>query len=217
MYTGINRNLTVVNSSQFEGLSILGLENGFYAEYLQRNYEVMNHVLKKYSKVFAVRVDLHIPEGAKRMDTAVITRFMDSLKAQLKSDYLSKSRSSEGQVHASDVFYIWVKEVSNTGRDHYHICLFFNGHAYRCLGLYQLGRNNLYNRIHKAWASATETLINLVPGSIHIPANAQYHLIRNHPEIEFMFQDLFRRISYFAKTDTKVFGDGSRHYGCSRV
>ncbi|WP_371874335.1 inovirus Gp2 family protein [Shewanella algae] len=147
----------------------------------------------------------------------MITRFLESLKAQIKHDCLQRSQASMGPVHSSDVAYIWVKESSNTGHSHYHICLFFNGYAYRCLGLFQLGRNNLYNRIHKAWASATNTPIELMQGSIHIPENAQYQLLRSSPEFQSVFNDLFRRLSYFSKIDTKEYGDRSRHFGCSRV
>lgn len=216
MCAAINHNLTLWDGVEFSGLPILYTKHGLYSEYLQKNLDVMNRVLMKYSKVFAVRVDLHVPEQAKKTDSAIITRFIDSLKAQVKHDYGKKILASLGQVHSSDVDYIWVKESSTTGQNHYHLCLFFNGHAYRCLGLFELGRNNLYNRIHKAWASATGIPVEGVTGLIHIPEKAQYHLVRNHPNADAVFENLFRRLSYFAKTVTKVFGDRSRHYGCSR-
>ncbi|WP_442199846.1 inovirus Gp2 family protein [Shewanella xiamenensis] len=174
--------------------------------------------MQNYSKVFAVRVDLRFPDMFESSDTAVITRFFESLKAQLKADYQAKLRNTtDGQVHASELFYIWVKEISGRDKCHYHVCLFFNGHAYKSLGKFELGRANMYNRIHKAWASALRLDISHVQGLIHFPENAQYLLCRNQADFTYIYQDLFKRLSYFAKTDTKIYGNGNHNFGCSRV
>ncbi|MEE1982843.1 inovirus-type Gp2 protein [Shewanella xiamenensis] len=31
-------------------------------------------------------------------------------------------------------------DLGNKARPHYHLCLFFNGNAYRSLGVFELGR-----------------------------------------------------------------------------
>ncbi|MCL1090931.1 inovirus Gp2 family protein [Shewanella profunda] len=104
-----------------------------------------------------------------------MTRFLDSLKAQLKAGFLAKLRNTDlCQVHASELFYIWVKEMSGRDKCHYHVCLFFNGNAYKSLGKFELGRANMYNRIHKAWASALKIDIHQAQGLIHFPENPQY-------------------------------------------
>lgn len=211
-----NRNLSVVYSSVFMGLPILNCRNGLYKEYLESNLEVMEYICRRYSKVFSVRIDLRLPSGYNPIDTNVISRFIGSLKSQIKADYLSKIRLSEGLVHQSELFNVWVKEVGENNNTHYHVCLFFNGNAYRSLGVFEFGRNNMYNRIYKAWASALKLNVYAVQGLVHVPDNAEYLLIRNQKGFDFIFQNLFRRLSYFAKTDSKEFGDRSRHYGSSR-
>lgn len=218
MGTDFNRNLTVLTTPQYDGLHTLSLKNGTIEEYLFNIRSVMDCVVQNYSKVFAVRVDLRFPDMFESGDTAVITRFFESLKAQLKADYLAKLRdTSLGQVHESELFYIWVKEISGRDKCHYHVCLFFNGHAYKSLGKFELGRANMYNRIHKAWASALRLDISHVQGLIHFPENAQYLLCRNQADFTYIYQDLFKRLSYFAKTDTKIYGNGNHNFGCSRV
>uniref|UniRef100_Q0HVU5 YagK/YfjJ C-terminal domain-containing protein n=1 Tax=Shewanella sp. (strain MR-7) TaxID=60481 RepID=Q0HVU5_SHESR len=213
-----NRNLTVLTTPQYNGLQILSLKNGMIEEYLDKIRSVMDSAVLKYSKVYAVRVDLRFPDTFELIDTAVITRFFESLKAQLKADYLAKLRdTSIGQVHESELFDIWVKEICGRDKCHYHVCLFFNGHAYNRLGKFELGRANMYNRIHKAWASALRLDISHAQGLIHFPENAQYLLCRNQPNFDSIYQDLFKRLSYFAKTDTKIYGNGNHNFGCSRI
>ncbi|MBW3513369.1 inovirus Gp2 family protein [Shewanella sp. NKUCC01_JLK] len=218
MGSDFNRNLTVLTTPQYDGLHTLSLKNGTVEEYLFNIRSVMDCVVQNYSKVFAVRVDLRFPDMFESGDTAVITRFFESLKAQLKADYQAKLRNTtDGQVHASELFYIWVKEISGRDKCHYHVCLFFNGHAYKSLGKFELDRANMYNRIHKAWASALRLDISHVQGLIHFPENAQYLLCRNQADFTYIYQDLFKRLSYFAKTDTKIYGNGNHNFGCSRV
>lgn len=214
----INRNLTVLTTPRYDGLQTLSFKNGAIEEYLNKISKVINGVVMEYSKVFAIRVDLRFPDTFESSDTAVITRFFESLKAQLKADYQAKLRNTtDGQVHASELFYIWVKEMSGRDKCHYHVCLFFNGHAYKSLGKFELGRANMYNRIHKAWASALRLDIFNAQGLIHFPENAQYLLCRNQADFTYIYQDLFKRLSYFAKTDTKIYGNGNHNFGCSRV
>ena len=213
-----NRNLTVITTPQYDGLQTLSFKNGAIEEYLNKITKVINGVVMEYSKVFAIRVDLRFPDTFESSDTAVITRFFESLKAQLKADYQAKLRNTtDGQVHASELFYIWVKEISGRDKCHYHVCLFFNGHAYKSLGKFELGRANMYNRIHKAWASALRLDIFNAQGLLHFPENAQYLLCRNQADFTYIYQDLFKRLSYFAKTDTKIYGNGNHNFGCSRV
>ncbi|WP_107947279.1 inovirus Gp2 family protein [Shewanella baltica] len=218
MASVFNRNLTVLTTPQYDGLQTLYFKNGAIEEYLNKISKVINGVVMEYSKVFAIRVDLRFPDTFESSDTAVITRFFESLKAQLKADYQAKLRNTtDGQVHASELFYIWVKEMSGRDKCHYHVCLFFNGHAYKSLGKFELGRANMYNRIHKAWASALRLDIFNAQGLIHFPENAQYLLCRNQADFTYIYQDLFKRLSYFAKTDTKIYGNGNHNFGCSRL
>lgn len=94
MGSDFNRNLTVLTTPQYDGLQTLSLKNGTIEEYLYKIRSVMDYVVLNYSKVFAIRVDLRFPDTFESSDTAVITRFFESLKAQLKADYLAKLRDT---------------------------------------------------------------------------------------------------------------------------
>lgn len=213
-----NRNLNILHCNEYCNFSILGLKNGVYEEYLIRNYKVINQALIKYIKVFAVRVDLRFPDEYEPYDNRTVTRFIESLKAQVKADYTSKAKHSDGFVHKSDVLYIWVQETGDHNKPHYHLCLFFNGNAYRSLGKFELGRSNMYNRIVKAWASALAIMPINAQGLVHIPKRPYYFLERIMIFTKaFALRVLFMRLSYFAKVDSKHYGDRRHHYGCSRT
>lgn len=213
-----NRNLNILHCDECCGLYVLRFKNGVYEEYLKRNYKVINQALIMYSKVFAVRVDLRLPDEYELYDNRSVTRFIESLKAQVKADYTAKTRNSDGFVHKSDVLYIWVQETGIHNKPHYHICLFFNGNAYRSLGKFELGRSNMYNRIVKAWASALAVEVINAQGLVHIPMRPCYLLERMMIITKaFTLRVLFMRLSYFAKVDSKHYGDRRHHYGCSRT
>lgn len=214
-----NRNLTVLNAKDFRGLPILQFKNGVYGEYLYNNLNLICHALNRYSKVFAVRVDLRFPDYYDTDDNRCVTRFIESLKAKVAADYIVKCKNTEGFVHQSEVLYIWVQETGQLNRPHYHLCLFFNGNAYRSLGVFELGRPNMYNRIVNAWASALALDVVAVQGLVHFPKTPFYQLERvelGRIHLNHTIRELFRRLSYFAKVDSKTYGDGRRHYGCSR-
>jgi len=213
-----NRNLNILYCNECCGLSIFGFKSGVYEEYLKRNYKVINQALIMYAKVFAVRIDLRFPDYYEIYDNRYVTRFIESLKAQVKADYAAKSKHSDGFVHKSDILYIWVQETSVNNKAHYHLCLFFNGNAYRSLGKFELGRSNMYNRIVKAWASALAVEVINAQGLVHIPKSPSYLLERMMIITkDFALRALFMRLSYFAKVDSKHYGDRRHHYGCSRT
>lgn len=213
-----NKKLNILFCNECCGLPILRFKDGVYEEYLIKNYIVINQALIMYSKVFAVRVDLRLFDEYESYDNSEITRFIESLKAQVKADYIAKTKHSDGFVHKSDVLYIWVQETGEHNKPHYHLCLFFNGNAYRSLGKFELGRSNMYNRIVKAWASALAVEVINAQGLVHIPKSPSYLLERMMIITkDFALRALFMRLSYFAKVDSKHYGDRRHHYGCSRT
>ncbi|MCT8857518.1 inovirus Gp2 family protein [Shewanella xiamenensis] len=213
-----NRNLNILLCNEYCGLPILRFKDGVYEQYLDKNYRVINQSLIMYSKVFAVRVDLRLSDEYESYDNRAVTRFIESLKAQVKADYIAKTKHSDGFVHKSDVLYIWVQETGEHNKPHYHLCLLFNGNAYRSLGKFELGRTNMYNRIVKAWASALAIKTINAQGLVHIPKHSCYFLDKTLPFTKtFELRVLFIRLSYFAKVDSKHYGDRRHHYGCSRT
>ncbi|WP_416236709.1 YagK/YfjJ domain-containing protein [Vibrio owensii] len=80
-------------------------------------------------------------------------------------------------------------------------------------------RSNLAGKLYRAWASAlayeeAEDVVSL----IHIPSNTPYyHLDRNASNYVHQCNEVFRRLSYLAKFDTKQYGTRSKNFSCSRV
>ena len=147
----------ITNQSRYLTLPLLPSKRGYFTNYLRRNLEVLEHAFRTYSKVFAFRVDLRLPDDFNYYDTNLITRFFASLKAMLNADYANKKRNSTSYVHPSELIYVWTRELGHSGKPHYHVCILLNGHAYRSLGVFQEGRENLYNKIISAWQSALFT------------------------------------------------------------
>ena len=71
----------------------------------------------------------------------------------------------------------------------------------------------MFNRLVEAWASALGLSVEAVTGLVEIPSNPTYYLNRGESE---ELAEFFYRASYLCKSATKVFGDGSHGFGCSR-
>lgn len=112
---------------------------------------------------------------------------------------------------------------------HYHVFIFLNRDAYFTLGSYKAAgqpvwddvppepaRANMAERINNAWASALWLPPYMARGLVHFPANACHSLDANTPDAAKRFRDAFNRASYFAKAETKHYGDGSNKFGRSR-
>ena len=78
-------------------------------------------------------------------------------------------------------------------------------------------RKNMAERIRNAWASALGMRVENTIGLVHFPENATYHLNVNSTDFDMSYQALFNRLSYFAKVDTKHYGDGTNNFGSSRL
>jgi hypothetical protein len=231
-----NKNLVVTAENTWQGLPILDHRGLVVVNYLQRIHQVMGKALTVHPRTCAFRCDLRFPAYGYEPDTAVISRFIDSLKAQMKADELRKIKAQK-RVHSNQLRYIWVKECDSANNWHYHVCLFVNRDVYFTLGLFgavpvvddgnwdsplpktleAIERKNMAERIRIAWASALGMRVESTIGLVHFPENATYHLNVNSMDFYMSYQTLFNRLSYFAKADTKHYGDGSNCFGASRM
>lgn len=189
----------------------------FHSQYLDHIINVLERALDAHPRTLAIRFDLHIPKDMIFVqEDRLMDRFVSSLKRKIKwARYRASRRSSVGRAHHSDVRYVWAKEYGRHGeeRPHYHFVLFLNRDAFRAMGRYQVGRDNLYSRILEAWASALRQEPDDLVGLLHVPANALYPIDYD----DLASQDkLFHRASYLAKAATKR--HSSRHsFGASRL
>ncbi|PMG67310.1 inovirus Gp2 family protein [Vibrio lentus] len=222
-----NKNLTIIRANTFRNLP-LGRPRyqgtfEFIEEYLNTNLKVMDNALQTHARTLALRVDLHLPRQAsggtslKTSQEASITRFIKSLKSKIGNHILRTNRNGK-RAHHSEVQYIWVCEQGEAGQDHYHLVLFFNNDTFRHPGVKRTGEepSNLIKMIIGAWSSALKIGLDEAWDLVTIPPSAVY-LLRNTSIPDHAYCDLFKRLSYFAKVKSKVYGENRNSYGSSRI
>lgn len=194
-------------------------------DYLERSLNVVYGMLSTYPRVYALRIDLRFaiespPDDVdtliclQRSDPSAITRFMESLKSQLKADHVRQKRRGEPALPA----FIWCREQDTSPSPHYHVVLLFNKGVYGYLGNYlDYDADNMGIRIQKAWCSALALPFPDYSSLVNFPENLEYTLfrqaaiLRDDNYLSFLF-----RMAYLSKQKTKVINDGRRSFGCSQ-
>ena len=186
--------------------------------YVQKINLTVRKSLLAYNRVTAIRVDLRFPSSniIYLDDSAVITRFFESLKSKINADLKRKSKAWK-RSHSCSLFYVWVREFGRIkNRKHYHVLLLLNKDVYQGLGDFKKIEGTLYALIQQAWCSAIGIDYPTDRYSVQIPDNAVIYLNNNDPYNENTIFELNQRCSYLAKEHTKYYGDGERSFGCSR-
>lgn len=212
-----NTNLSLHYENTYQGLPVQVDKGPFISEYLNRLYQTMGQALSQYPRVFAFRFDLRHPAEIQLPDfvytNQVIERFMESFKAKIAHNR-RQARQLNKYAHDSKVRYVWAREQGQHGKPHYHLAILLNRDAFTALGKFEAGRDNMFNRLEQAWASALGLSVEAVRGLVELPRNPCYHL--NLGELGGQ-AEFFHRASYLCKAATKVFGDGSHGFGASRT
>ena len=114
----------------------------------------------------------------------------------------------------SSVMNVHVNE-SSTGTN---VLILLNKDSYYHLGGYQASGDNISSRVCSAWMSALRVDADVFSSLVHFPENPIYVLDRGAPEGVFLKVkgELIYRASYLAKKQTKLYGNGSRAFGCSQ-
>jgi len=213
-----NTNLTLYYSNTYLGLPIQQDKGPFIVSYLDSLLMTIIIAIEQYRRVFAFRVDIRLPAGMYLPEVAesneVIGRFIESFKAKIKHNR-NKAFLVNKYAHDSVVRYVWAREVGErNGVPHYHLVILLNYDAFCALGQFEPGRDNMFNRLQEALASALSLSYDAVSGLIHFPDNARYCVHRGCNE---ELAALFFRASYLCKAATKVYGDGTHGFGASRI
>lgn len=204
---------TLVYGSTYEGYPVMQDKGPFIKRGLNRIIDVMHASLAEHPRTFAVRIDLRYPLGLKTLPEArLIDRFISSLKSKIQHARIRAGRRAEYRVHQTSVRYVWGREIGQKGNPHYHFVIFLNRDAFNSLGKYGRGRDNLFNRISEAWASALGIADEDAIGLAEIPKNAKYSIRADDFDSQ---DDFIYRASYLAKAATKVTGHRQR-FGGSR-
>lgn len=211
-----NTNLSLYHQPTYLGLPVYTARGPLVLPYLERSLEVFDRALGQYPRVFGFRFEPRFPSGQCHShfgSNQVLERFFESFKAKIRYNR-DKAREARPHAHDSVVRYIWCREIGEHGIPHYHVAILLNNDAFCALGKYELGRENLFNRLHEAWASALGPSVESVKGLIHFPDNVFYVLRRDDPA---SIAEFFHRVSYLCKADTKHYGDGVHAFGTSRT
>lgn len=212
-----NTNLNLHYEDTYLGMQLIPGHGPYVVEYLDKAYATIQDSLTEHPRTTAFRFDLRLPSW---MDPELIQhgrlieRFIASLKHRLEASR-DKAEARGGRVHYTSVRYIWAKEFGDSGVPHYHFAILVNGHAYHRIGCYDSQGDNMLNRIKGAWSSALGINEWDGYGLVHVPANAVYR-IDGKLDLEGIAA-LFRRVSYFAKVESKIYGGRRHSFGCSRV
>ena len=220
------------------------------AYWLSRFESILNSALAQHRAVSLIRVDLRFPEymPATIMDTdldsAVISRFFESLKAKIQA-YQRHKRRANKRVRATTL------RGKEKGRKHYHVILLLNKDTWCSPGDFTVP-SSLATLIKLAWCSA----LHLEPwqgnGLVHFSRRTPFRkptssdarpssddtplpsgcsdtrkasdkksggsavLWVKRGDVEAM-QKAMERACYLVKYETKQHdGSGQRNYGCSR-
>lgn len=225
-----NKNLTIIENDTFNGLPLTHPRGeGYYSfisQYLESNRRVLDDALSIHPRTLAIRVDLRFPTNyhdddyPKYNNKPEITRFIESFKAKVNSKIIKRRREGK-RAHSSNVNFIWVLEYGKNGSEHYHVALFLNGDSF----LHPGGKSTpdksspLINTIVEAWESALNVSFTKAWDLVNIPPNASYRLKSTEwPEKGTTYCNLYERLSYLAKVNTKFYGVKRRkNYGSSRT
>lgn len=212
-----NKNLSVTYEPSFLGLPVQTENGPLVVEYLQRLHTTLSLALNDYPRVFAFRIDLRMPVSmapeALERDNKLIERFIASFKAKLRHNRDMAMRTNK-RAHTTTVRYVWARETGKCGKPHYHLSILLNNDAFCALGIFVTGRDNLFNRLNEAWASALGISIQSAMGLVEFPQNPCYWL---HRTDQAGIASFFYRSSYLCKTATKHYGAGCHGFGASRT
>ncbi|MDX4945477.1 inovirus Gp2 family protein [Providencia manganoxydans] len=188
--------------------------------YLSKIKLTIHKALTSHRRITAIRVDLRFPtykddEFPYQDDSGVITRFIESLKAQLKVDVPRRSlqwnRKLTCQLH-----YVWVREFGEiNNKKHYHVILLLNKDLYHSVGHYQQENGTVYSMVQKAWYSAMKLPYRKSKPLAHFPDKCVAYFTDKDIDTLSANEWVIRQSNYLAKNHTKVIDD-ERSFGCSR-
>ena len=168
----------------------------------QRIRETVLRALDVHPRLTALRIDLRLPDVPAATDAAVISRFINALKARIDA-YQKRKRREGKRVHPTTLHYVWAREFGE---------LLVNRDTWCRAGDYR-APGSLAGMIKQAWCSALGVDTGDHTTLAHFPVRPAVWLERDD---DTGFQQVLERADYLAKESTKAYGTGERNFGCSR-
>jgi hypothetical protein len=204
-----NKNLTLHTKPMYAGMPVLVIREGLIEDYLAKLHTTIENALQQHSRVLAIRFELLFKEGTpEHIIEGAISRFIEALKYQLNAASMVPTKSG-AMPHSTSFRYAWAREKHTSDLPHYHFLLLLSGNAYRAVGNYEMGLDNLYSRIVWAWNSAIKEP--QVASYVSMTSGGTFLLERDES-----YDALFEAGSYLCKAYTKEFSAHGDSFGCSR-
>tara|TARA_R110001583_G_scaffold6076_1_gene31741 strand:+ start:3348 stop:3923 length:576 start_codon:yes stop_codon:yes gene_type:complete len=167
---------------------VMSFKEGRNKKIMVKIFDQLFQMLRRYSKVFAIRFDLRF--CLETYNNKMISKFRDRLNRRLSKKY------------KCDIGYVWVREQTESAEtSHYHYVLFLNGHkTWKSFGF------------GKIIDSVCDSLNHF---SSYYPKNNGYMIKRDDSK---SIQRVIYRLSYLAKNESKGNRPrGVSDYGTSRL
>lgn len=210
-----NPNLRLYDQPYWKGYPVIQNRGPLIVEYLEQIDHTLINALLDDTRVSVLLAYLRLPSAGTSHEDAFISRFSASLKAQIAA-LEGRKRAAGKRVYPCHLRVIWVRERAGSENSHFHVAIIVNKDAFYSLGDFRCMDGNMSARINKAVASALSISLEDARGLAHFPEHAVYHLDANSEDFQLQRGAVFRRLSYFAKVDTKHYGTGTKNFGCSR-
>ena len=219
-----NPNLSFHYSQYYQGLSVKVTRGPLITEWLEKMRLSLTEQLTLHSKVFVLRIDLTfpsfytVPEG-EVLGNDYYGRFKRRLRSLLNDVNYNRSHGLK---------LIAAREYDESGnKPHFHLMVILNGNAINSSGTWDVSHDNLYARLHYAWAFALGLHVHEVLGLIQFCDGVNY--VGNqreqskggafllHRGDQKMLDDVFFACSYLTKYATKNFNDGCHPFLCTKL
>jgi hypothetical protein len=184
-------------------------------EYLDIIESVINGYVSKWPRTLAIRIDLRFPEDYVPSQKNYVGDFMRRLQSRIDADLARKS-SDDKRVHKCELGYVWVREVGESCKPHYHVVILLNRNAYIGWSEYHPEATGVYGMIYRAWAAALGSEDMFRGTGVFFPESGVYRIDRAPSPENSNRSEFLTRLSYLAKVDTKYYGWQRRNIGYSR-
>lgn len=156
---------------------------------------------QKYSRVCAIRFDLHVSDG---MRVAESNTLISKLFTKLKDKFKAKRWDDQP---IKNFAYGWVWEIEKAKHAHYHLWIALPGNQVKSSGYRDYG---MFKTINDIWSELTNG-----KGGSHLPENPAYMISRYDDGV---LRDFVYRVSYLAKERGKFScGDNTKRFDGSRL
>ena len=188
----------------YKGIPIYNSPEGSSLEILGKTKKLLDTTMRRHNKVNVARCDLSYPASLYAPDNNEdMSKTIEYLKLIFKRQKCK-------------LYYIWVRELSSTGKQHYHLMLLMNGNKIQ-------NPYGVLQKVNEIWGNRVYT--GPAPGLVHFcqprnerPGNYGITIRRESYDCNQKYRECFLAASYLAKVYSK--GEAPkrvREYGMSRL